>query len=65
MASAPSTEHNLCLFSVSLILSYFALDYFIGGLDNILNVQTLGLVFSLLHNFEDKKVCVHVHAFVF
>lgn len=36
-------------------MSYFALEYFIGGLDNIPNVQTLGLVSSLLHFFEDKK----------
>lgn len=55
MASAPSTEYNLCLFFVTLILPYFALQYFIGGLDNIPNVQTSGLVFSLLHNFEDIK----------
>lgn len=57
MAYAPSTEYHL--FSVSLVLSYFALEYFIGGSDNIPDVQTLGLVFSLLHNFEDKKcVCM-------
>lgn len=55
MASAASIEYNLCLFSVSLILSHFALECFIGGLNNIPNVQTLGLVFSLLHNFEDKN----------
>lgn len=38
MASATSTEYNLYLYSVALILSYFALDYFVGDSDNIPNV---------------------------
>lgn len=45
MASAPSTEYNLYLYSIALILSYFALEYFIGDSDNISNVQTLAWCF--------------------
>lgn len=45
MASAPSTEYHLYLYSVALILSYFALESFIGDSDNIPDVQTLAWYF--------------------